>query len=114
MVRSDEINFLTGIRVELANGMRSPDFRASDHGNTQTPPTVIDVSKCDVSSVSVKVHRDSSGFLFYERLVPLQTKDSPLCHKRASSKCILCSSGLSRTLQQCRESWELPGTKDPP
>ena len=36
---------------------------------------MIDVSECDVSSISVKVHRDSSGFLFYERLVPLQTKD---------------------------------------
>ena len=33
-VRTDEINFLTGIKVELKNGFTSPDFRATDHGNT--------------------------------------------------------------------------------
>ena len=33
-VRTDEINFLTGIKVELMNGFSSPDFRATDHGNT--------------------------------------------------------------------------------
>ena len=70
-MRTDEINFLTGIKIELVNGMISPDFRGSDHGNTQTPPTVIDVAKSEVTTVSVKVHKDSSGFLFYEKLLPL-------------------------------------------
>ena len=99
MVRTDEINFLTGIKIELVNGMCSPDFRASDHGNTQTPPTVINVVNNDVSSVSVRVHKDSSGFLFYEKLIPLQNKDpgyiSTLCklsndEKRESQHIRLC------------------------
>ena len=42
-IRTDEINFLTGIKVELKNGFSSPDFRATDHGNTQSTPIITTV-----------------------------------------------------------------------
>ena len=71
-VRTDEINFLTGIKVELMNGFSSPDYRATDHGNTQTTPTIHKVDEFDVSGVSIKVHKDSNGYQFYENLVLLQ------------------------------------------
>lgn len=68
-VRTDEINFLTGIKVELQNGFCSPDFRATDHGNTQPKPITHMAGEDDISSVSVKVHKDSNGYQFYEGLV---------------------------------------------
>ena len=70
-VRTDEINFLTGIKVELKNGFKSKDFRASDHGNTQSTPIIYRADESPVTGVSLKVHKDSNGYQFYESLVLL-------------------------------------------
>ena len=66
-VRTDELNFITGVQVELANGSRSPTFRDSAQDDDHSITTIE--SKADITGLSLKVHMDANGYFFYEGLI---------------------------------------------